>query len=235
MRRAAASLCLLVVVLLTATCASTVPLQSNFWNRKGATVVVALATLPEAHAHRLGSEMLLDLAINKSLAQKLDTRMREVAPTLLKSVTDSFVKRLQERGFVAKKAGEPMAVDALQNFSASRGQTHPFGRDVRPLAQKYNADMLLLITVQRYGTLRKYYGFIPLGAPKALFDVRGQMIDLKTNELLWQTSTSDDQATVAVEGEWSEPPDYRNLVAALEKAVPQSMAHLERQFFAAAP
>jgi hypothetical protein len=234
-RKIASLCCFSAIVLFITACATTVPLQSNFWSRKGNTVVVAFATLPEAHAHREGSEMLFDMAINKSLAQRLDTRMHQVAPTLLGSANASFVRRLQERGFVAKKIDEPIPVDSFQTFSSPGGQGRYFDRDLRSLATKYEADMLLLVTVHRYGTLRKYYGFVPLGGPKALFEVRGQMIDLKTNELLWQARTTEKQATFPVEGEWSQPPDYPNLVAALEKAVPQSMGILEQQFFGGAP
>jgi hypothetical protein len=234
MRRIALWIPLLTVALLAGACASSIPLNSSFWNRKGETVTVGLATLPDAHAHRVGSEMLLDLAINKAMAEKLDSKMRQVAPTLLGTVSDDFVKQLHERGFVATKAGDPLAVDSFEKFKGPSGESRYFDRDIRPLAKTLGADMLLLITVRRYGTLRNYYGFIPLGAPKALFDVRGQMIDLKTNQLLWEKSTSDDEATVAVNGEWSEPPDYPNLVTALQAAVPKSMDHLERRFFATA-
>jgi hypothetical protein len=234
MRRSGVCLYLLVLALLAGGCASSVSLNSSFWNRKGETVMVALATLPDAHAHRVGSEMLLDLAINKGLAEKLDTRMRQTAPGLLTTVSDDFGKRLQERGFVPKKAAEPIAVDALPKFKGPNDQKRYFDRDVRSIASTSGSDMLLLITVLRYGTLRKYYGFIPLGEPKALFDVRGQMIDLKTNELLWETSTTENEATVAVNGEWSQPPEYPNLVTALQEAVPKSMSHLERRFFASA-
>lgn len=234
MRRAYVHFFIAVSVLLISGCATTVPLQSNFWEqRKGARVGVALASLPEAHAHRVGSEMLLDLAINKALSAKLDARMRQVAPSMLRTVTDNFVAQLKRLGFDAQKISEPIPVDAFaKSTSKSSGNVKYFDRDLSSLAQKHNIDLLLLITVSRYGTLRNYYGFIPLGKPKALFDVRGQMIDLKDNQLLWQTYLTDDEATVAVTGEWSEPPDYPNLVAALEQAVNKSMAQLETKFFA---
>jgi hypothetical protein len=222
-----------VCLVLIAGCATTVPLESSFWDRKGVRVGVALATLPDAHAHRVGGEMLLDMAINKAMAAKLDTRMRQVAPKMIGGVTDKFVQRLNEKGFKAKKISEQIPLDAFPKFTGqASGNARMFGKDLRGLAQKHNIDMLLLVTVNRYGTLRNYYGFIPLGNPRALFDVRGQMIDLANNQLLWQTQLSDDQATMAVEGEWSQPPEYPNLVASLEQAMNKSMGHLETQFFA---
>ena len=232
MRHRNGSLLVVSAVLLLSACASSVPLDSNFWSRKGERVGVAIAELPEARAHRVGGEMLLDAAINKAMASKLNARMSVIGPTMMGKVTDGFVAQLEQHGFDARRLKEEIDLEAYPKFS---GEGKVFGRDLRTLGTQQDLDLLLLVTVNRYGTLRNYFGFVPTGAPKALFDVRGQLIDLKTNQLLWQTFLSDDEATVAVEGEWSEPPDYPNLVAALEKATAKSMAKLESNFFATRP
>ena len=59
MRKFTSFLCFAVITLFTTACATTVPLQSNFWNRKGATVMVALATLPEAFGPLLRSARMI--------------------------------------------------------------------------------------------------------------------------------------------------------------------------------
>lgn len=229
---------LLFLTFLGGCASSAVQLQPTFWTRTGAKIGVAMATLPEARAHRSGDEgALLAMAINKGMNEKLNARMRQIGPTLLDTATDSFVARLRQQGFDARKVDEQIALDALQKFQGSGGDRRYFARDLRPLAQKHGLDLLLLITVERYGTLREYsplLAMVPTGPPRALFQVRGQVIDLATNELLWQRYLTDEEATVAVEGEWNQAPEFPNLVAALEKAVPQSMSALEREFFATA-
>lgn len=227
----------LVTVLIGGCASSAVQLKPAFWTRKGARVAVAMATLPDARAHRAGDEgALLAMAINKGMNDTLNSRMKVIGPKLLSTATDSFVAKLRAQGFDARKVSEDLALDAFKKFQGT-GEAKYFGRDLRSLAQKHDADLLLLLNVERYGTLRQYsplLAFVPTGPPRALFQVRGQVIDLATNELLWQRYLTDDEATLAVEGEWNEAPDFPNLVKALENVVPASMTRLEREFFATA-
>jgi len=115
---------------------------------------------------------------------------------------------------------------------------HPFDRDIRALAQSQGIDVLLLISVRRFGTIRPYYGFIPLGAPKGFFEVKGQMVDLKTNALIWQTVMPETEASVEAADPWDQEPTYPNLDAAIVKAMENGKAFLLRELFnpgAAAP
>ncbi len=111
--------------------------------------------------------------------------------------------------------------------------TPAYERDVRALAQREDLDVLLLVSVRRFGTIRPYYGFIPLGAPKGFFEVVGQMVDLKTNQLLWQTVIKEADAQVAVAEPWDQPPEFPNVDAAILQAIENGKAFLLKEFFAA--
>src|SRR5207247_4906840 len=103
-----------------------------------------LATLPEAHAHRVGAEGLFDLAINKGMASKLDARMKQMAPTMLGGVRDSFVQRLRDKGFDARNVNGEVALETLPKFSGTGAAgVKFFDVDLRPLAQQNNIDFLL--------------------------------------------------------------------------------------------
>ncbi len=50
-----------------------------------------------------------------------------------------------------------------------------------------------------------YGGLLPLEPPRAVFDLHGELVDLRSNRLLWNASISKFNSP---EGEWDEPPTF---------------------------
>jgi hypothetical protein len=90
---------------------------------------------------------------------------------------------------------------------------------------------LILFDIKKYGTLRDYYGFIPLGDPLGLFMVNGMLINLEDNEYFWLVKMEEEESTQPVKGEWDEEPDYPNLTQAINRAMMYSQEFLEKYFF----
>jgi hypothetical protein len=205
-----------------------VPMKEEFWSQSDRSVVVAIANLPDAMPHKEGPQGLLDLAINNVMADELAKALKTV------SLTDSYgqtrsevVKRLQEKGMKSSLYEKTVDANALKDFHAEDKSRIYANKDFRSLkADLEGADRLLLFTVVAVGTQRSYYGFIPTSRPTAVLNARGEIIDLQTNEVLWRQTTTD---SAAIDDPWDEPPEFRNVHAAVQNvilAARQSMVYL---------
>ncbi len=81
---------------------------------------------------------------------------------------------------------------------------------------KIDSDELFIVTPWRVGATRDYYGFIPLGAPKAICILEGELINVKNNKILWRYKT---EISSSIDGPWDQPPLYPNFTAALRRAI----------------
>lgn len=70
------------------------------------------------------------------------------------------------------------------NYEELDGATLAY-HDYSLLKAEQNLDYLLLVQPFSLGTIRDYYGFIPLSAPRGYAFVSAQLIDLSTNEMKW--------------------------------------------------
>lgn len=223
-----------VVVMSLIGCApARMSVKPSFW--KETQLKVGVATIPSQKmaAYRTGSQGLLDLAINSAMAGSLEAHLQTLDTNKFETVADQYVQQLTERGLNARKLARPVNPHALQPFTAQ--ESGEFAeKDMRPLAEKEGIDMLILLSLQQCGTTRNYYGFIPLGAPEAICVSKGEMIDLKTNQIAWRAYPEVKEATLPIEGEWDQAPDYQNVTRAVDRAMTHAQQFLVRDFFGSA-
>lgn len=222
-----------LTLLLVAGCAApirNIPLESSFWQNKNLKIGIAIAKYPPGGAHRSGPEGLLDMAINKAASSDFDTFLRTLTPQEFSAFPDRLAERLQTMGFSTTRI--PANLD-LEHFPKAKDGL--LSNDFRQLATTYDIDMLLLLSVEKFGTLRYYQGFISMGAPKGLFQAKGQLIDLKGNELRWQATMREDEGATSIDGEWPPPPDYTKFVDAMRRSERGAIYFLETQFFESLP
>jgi hypothetical protein len=211
-----------------------VQMKKEFWSQTDRSVVVALANLPEAMPHKEGPQGLLDIAINNAMADELTKALKTI------TLTDSYgqtrsevVKRMQENGMKASLHEKTIDADALTDFRSEDKSRVYARKDFRSLkAELDGADRLLLFTVVAVGTQRSYYGFIPTSRPTAVLEARGEIIDLQTNELLWRQTTKD---SAAIDDPWDEPPEFRNVYAAVQKVILAARNSMVDLLFAGSP
>ncbi len=214
-------------------CVTRVAMKSDFWNNRSAKIGVVLAPYPTGAAHKSGAQGVLDMAINAALSAEMKRYLQGVQPLEFNDIQHQFSAQLKSMGIEAKTLPEPIDLKAYQTFEGT-GPGKMFKQDLRPLASKENIDFIVILSITRFGTIRNYYGFVPTEKPRALCDVKGQMINLATNELVWQAATTEIQARTTVEGKWDQPPDYPNLTASLWTAVKKGKTFLFEEFFAQA-
>jgi hypothetical protein len=209
----------------------TVQMKSDFWTQTDRSVVVAIATLPETAAHKVGAQGLLDIAINNAMADDLSTALKTI------TLNDSYgqarsevVRRLQEKGIKSSFTEKMIEAGPLQDFSSDDKSRSYAAKDFRALkAELGGADRLLLFTVLAVGTQRSYYGFIPTSSPVAMLRAKGEMIDLQTNEVLWRDQTT---TTAVITDPWDQPPEFKNVNAAVQKVIDAARGAMVDKLFA---
>lgn len=231
MRRILAAMSVAAAVLLTSGCASVTPqmsVNSKFWQNRQSTIGIAQTTTPAATAHMEGQQGLLDVAINQGMASDLNKKLETVETTRANNIPSNFAKLLTDRGFSVKTLAAGFDDSKLPDFKKESGSSGYFAaKDYRGLKSE-GIERLLVVKVRRVGTARPYYGFIPLGGPSAVFDVSGQLVDLNTNELLWN---NDSTSRTVVPDPWDQPPSFDNIVNAVRQEMEKGSTAFERRFF----
>ncbi|HMH18128.1 MAG TPA: hypothetical protein VK572_08275, partial [Burkholderiales bacterium] len=205
-----------LLLLLSACAVGPVAMNSEFWSQTDRGVGVAVAKLPEAMPHKVGSQGLLDIAINNAMADELSTSLKTVdLLSMYGGFRDEVTQRMKEKGMKPVLVQNPVDTETLKDFSTDDKSRTYAAKDFRPLkAGIGNVDRLLLVTVVAAGTQRPYYGFIPTGRPTALLRARGELIDLNTNEVLWRDNTMN---VMEITDPWDRPPNFANVHAAVKK------------------
>lgn len=232
MKRFFAALMMAGATLLTTGCATVTPqvaVGSKFWENRQGTIAISQAAIPAPAAFQEGSQGLLDVAINQGMASDLNKHLQTLSTARAAAIPDNFSRLLTDRGFSVKKLDKPVDESALPDFKQASGTGGVYAKkDYRSLKSE-GVDRLLVIQVKRSGTARPYYGFIPLAGPSVVFDVTGQLIDLSTNELLWN---HDGTNRALVPDPWDQPPTFGNITASLTEQMEKGSAAFERTFFA---
>lgn len=192
------------------------------------TVGIAIASMPPAAAYRLGSQGLLDYAINELAAGSLESHLTTLEPTQFENIVDTFAGKLENLGFQVKKLDRTIAVDSLPRLKTSSGAVG--GVDYRSLREE-GIEFLVLFSIEYWGTTREYYGFIPLEAPNGMCAAKGLLIELQTNTLAWQGTMDITDAKVEVSGPWDMPPDFPNVTRAINDAIMAAEKYLVNDFF----
>ena len=206
------------VAILIAGCANPPPisLDQSFWQNRAARVAVATAPLPAAGAaKRFGSQGagLLDQAIAAAVSDNLNRRLATVDTSRIDQLPDRLAATLRSKGIYAKTLERRVDVAAYPSTSATEGYEE---RDFSTLGRAEGVDHLLLVTVMGVGAERGFYAFIPATAPSGRFYAIGELINIASRKVLWRREVD---VTRPVASPWDQPPDYPNVLKAMDSAI----------------
>lgn len=208
-----------VLTLLLAACGSTpqptVALQSN---NVGADKKVVFAYVGPEDAngttHIYGASCLLCYGVAAGLTSSLDTHLETtVDASELEAIRDLVISEYRQHNNDISVVTLDTKVSKLKKFKGDLGFAP---KDFRPFADKFDADVLVLLELTEHGAYRSFSGYIPNGDPQGY--VRGLLstIDLKTNAYI-QYLVIDEK--VQPDGEWDEPPTFPNVTNAYYQAI----------------
>jgi hypothetical protein len=203
-----------------------VQLKNQFWQAKKKTVVVAGSTLPKPQLYQQGAQGILDIAISSAVT---DGFSKYLSSFDLQPITDGkkeFVRRLRDKNMQVVISDDAINLNNLQDYK--RDTKRYATKNFTQLNGQFDADDVLIISVKKIGAVRNYYGFIPLGAPKAFCNVEGQLVDLQTNEILWLHNA---EVMLDVAGNWDQPTTYPNFSSTLNNTINMAKDELINDFF----
>jgi len=227
---------LLSGMFLLAGCATTqqpsVPLKSDFWSDSNHQVGVYVKSIDKPELYMEGDVRLLDYAINAAAMSTVTEHFESLDVSDYETLRSDIYKRLVEEGMHAVVLRDEMTIDDMPGFEdPDKDDTVYYAeKDYSAFKKKYGIDKLIVVVPKRVGLARPYYGFVPTGDPRAVFELHGELIDLGTNQLIWYTDVSEENYA---SGAWDEPPKYPGLTdrfyASLEKAKQDVMNHLQKK------
>jgi len=200
-----------------------ISLDNSFWEKKDATVGIAVAKIPVPSAAAESRD-----GISDAYSSDVTRRLEKEDFSRIYKIGGKLEGVLQTKGLNPKVIPAPIAID---QFPTRDGVTDGHAeRDFSALGAAAQAQYLLLVQVQSIGTIRGYLGalpVIPTTSPSGYFVAVGQLIDLKTQKLLWHKRVSIRRPS---RGEWDQPPDFANLTTAVHQAADSGMDILVLDF-----
>lgn len=203
----------LATVVLLAGCATPqvpVPLDQNFYQSEKKNVGLLLE-VPEKPGLALeGNIGLLDLAIISAATSSLSNHIESQDIAEFLSVKENLRNNLSQEGFTLVEIEAPEKAPKLAKFKDpdSKDAIYYADKDHRGFANSHHVDYLLKLNAKRVGLARPYHAFVPLDAPRAIFEIHGELIDLSDNRLVWYGDIAQSAYT---SGEWDEGPDFPGL------------------------
>ncbi len=171
-----------------------------------------------------GNYSLLDRVVIAASNVSLNEHVKTLDLSGFKDVEQGISEVLRRKGFSVRLISEVPSQDNLQNFSDPNPDDEAYfaAKDMRFLHRDLDVDFLLILEIRRAGFARPYSGLLPQEPPRAVFDLHGELVDLRNNRLLWNASIS---KYASPDGEWDEPPAFPALTnsffIALEEAKKQ--------------
>lgn len=214
--------------LLLAGCATikNVDLPHSYFKNKHHKVSVAHGKSMHAQYYQYGAQGLLDLALANMETGTFRHYLSTINNGWQSTLQNQFIQQLDQHHIKGYRYIKAIDASKLQDFNKN---TQKYAvKNYMPLHAMVGHNELLTIQVNALGAKRHYYGFIPLGRPKAICQLTGRLINLKNNKILWRHVVT---TSVPISGKWDQPPHYRNFTLALNKAVKGSSTELLDSFF----
>jgi hypothetical protein len=202
------------VVITSCATQGNVALGDAYWQNKSHHVVVATANAPEPGVTKIGSQGLLDLAINQAMTNKLDTHVSKTTDvTWYYALSNELADKLKKQHVKVSLANHRIESDKT---------------DMTSIAAEHQVEEVLILKLKAVGVIRRYSGFIPMGAPQAYCALQGELVDTRTKAVLWH---HDAEVKLPIQGEWDQPPAYPNVTTTIKEAVTTSRQEIIDSLF----
>ena len=226
-----------------------IPLNPQFWHQQGKRVGVVLAAYPPGETivnvdtinRFAGARQYIYGGMLQSPNHDYEPmRYAEVRP--LREAVDKlnagefskvqglFVESLKEKGFDAFKVEHAIVEKDLPHFKDGMGNGRYENRDFRELGGSSGADYIIVIKLGSYGPSCHFIDFY-----NDYVEVRAQaqaeLIDAKTNLILWKTGYSEGDFRKPVDATTYGPDQIPIIIDAQKKLLSDAAVSLYKDFF----
>jgi len=190
-----------------------VSLSDTYWEKTGKKLGLIIGPIEKPGLYMEGDVRLLDYAINAGAMSSVTSHFESLDTSDYEKINKEVRDIFTARGMLVVNFPKEEKINDLPDFTdPNEKDTVYFSRkDYMGYKEKYGVENVLSITPVRIGVARPYHGFIPTGNPRAVFELKVEMVDLATNGLLWYSNI--DTANHST-GNWDEPPAYPGLTNA---------------------
>jgi hypothetical protein len=226
-----------------------VPLNPQFWQQEGKKVGVVLLTYPPGETivavstiNRFAGArefiyggMLESPEVDYEPMRYAETRpLREAVEKLdardFSKAQDIFVQGLKERGFKAFKIERPLVKKDLPRFTGGKNEGPYEDRDFRETGKSSGADYLIVVYLIRYGPYAHYTDFYN-DYVEVRVQAQAEMLDMKTNRILWRTGLSQGDFRKSVDATTYRPDETPIIIDAQKKLLSDAASSLASDFF----
>lgn len=188
-------------------------LSDDFWQNHEK-VIVATTKAPKPGLYHSGNQALLEYAIsNVATSSTFNAYVQNSELAWYERFSRKFIAQLKQRHINAEVYPDPI---------------NPDQKSYTDVVTHIDTNRLLVIKLEALGSIRNYYGVIPLGAPQAYCVMTGELVTARGSQVLWRYQSIVRQP---VQGDWDQPPNYPNFRNALESAINSAQQELLDSFF----
>jgi len=250
------NLVLFLFVFLVATgCAflKPVPMDPQFWHQRGKRVGIALKQYPPAeltvdvstinmfagqrqyiYGGILNSPEVDYEPLRYSETQPLRDAVSRMTPEAFFPVREYFAQGLMQRGFESFNLEKPLVAKDLPRFKESNGEGIFEDMDFREVGSSVDADYILLIDLVRYGPYVHYLDLVN-DYMEVRAETRAELLDAKTNRVLWRTGYKEGDHRKAVNATTTRPDQIPFIMGAQNDLLNDVARSLAREFFSTRP
>lgn len=215
-----------LITLALASCYGPMSVDPAFKSNRQQKVAVITMQAPAASVHHVGSQGLVDLALNQAMAtggrRELDDYPSQAR---LDEAGKRFAKRLSSLGYKATHLAVHPTQKEFNPAIAKPSVSKPI-----PGTGSYLAgyDAAVFLSMPAVGRAKAVYGFIPLSGSNAIAAMQGTMFATSDQKLLWRTPMPviNPSDGIDIEGDGKEA-----LYRAVDAAVTRSSGGIEVHFF----
>jgi hypothetical protein len=202
-------------------------LRPNFWQERDHPIGVALVAFPRGNVQNFGSGSgLFYEAKLSSASAPLEYSLKKTYPGNFTRIQKLFTEKLKSKGL--------KVIEIDDRITRDRASGRADKKEYISIALKFEVDRLILLDLNRFWASCIYSGTYPQ-MTKANAQVVGEMIDVKSNEVLWRNKFSEGTFDSDVVAKCTEPDDFPMIIDAIRGEIDKGVVYLYEDFFGERP
>jgi len=162
--------------------------QLPLWNDKSQKIGVIIGNTSAPSAYKDGHINFAGNKPNDHDSLQLNKHLKTLNIANLTDVALDITQQLKNKGLDVKFLPEKMSLKSLRKSDMKSSIQALVNFDHKTLKSRHNIDKLVVIDLVRIGTIRNYYGFVPVNEAHGLSHLDAYVINLNKRQLEWKKS-----------------------------------------------